>query len=266
MSLTGRPSVSLCAWACNEEALIDEFVRKTDADLRRVSDNYEIIVVDDGSSDDTLPRLRALQPAFPALRVATHGRNLGYGSCFRTTIGMATKQVLMWNTVDMFHDTAELDRLLAHLDRFDLVQGVRSDLDANPWNRKLTTIVNYWLIRALFAIPMSEFQNVKVLRRSLMDGMLLEAESGFVNAEIGIKAFYLGARIKEVEITFRPRRGGESKGARPVVLWRTLADILRLWFQWTVLRRVPRAAVQHPIAILPRRRWSRPEFLRGRSG
>lgn len=264
MSVNGRPSVSLCAWACNEEAIIDEFVRKTDADLRRVSDDYELIVVDDGSRDATLPRLRALEARFPALRVATHGRNLGYGSCFRTTIGMATKQVLLWNTVDMFHDTAELDRLLEHLDQFDLVQGVRSDLDANPWNRKLTTIVNYWLIRILFAIPMSEFQNVKVLKRTLMDGIRLEAESGFVNAEIGIKAFYLGARIKEVEIAFRPRRGGHSKGARPVALWRTLADIVSLWFRWVVLRRVPRAAVRHPIEILPRRRWSRPEFLRGK--
>lgn len=265
MNTLGRPSVSLCAWACNEEAIIDEFVWKTDADLKRVSDDYELIVVDDGSTDATLTRLRALQPQFPALRVATHGRNLGYGSCFRTTIGMATKEVLLWNTIDMFHDTAELDRLLEPLGRFDLIQGVRSDLEANPWKRKLTTLVNYWLIRTLFAIPMSEFQNVKVLKRSLMDGILLEAQSGFVNAEIGIKAFYLGARIKEVEITFRPRRGGESKGARPVVLWRTLADILTLWFHWVVLRRAPRAAVQHPIEILPRRRWSRLEFLRGRA-
>jgi glycosyltransferase involved in cell wall biosynthesis len=261
-----RPSVSLCAWACNEEAIIDEFVRKTDADLRRVSDDYEILVVDDGSTDATLARMRALQAEFPALRVATHGRNLGYGSCFRTTIGMATKEVLLWNTVDMFHDTAELHRLLQDLDRFDLIQGVRTDLEANPWGRKLTTIVNYWLIRVLFAIPMSEFQNVKVLKRELMDGIHLEARSGFVNAEIGIKAFYLGARIKEVEIMFHPRRGGTSKGAKFNLLWRTFIDIVSLWFRWVILRRAPRAAVQHPIEILRRRRWSRPEFLKGRSG
>jgi glycosyltransferase involved in cell wall biosynthesis len=265
MSANRRPSVSLCAWACNEETLIDVFVQKTDADLKRVSDDYELIVVDDGSTDATLERLRALEAQFPALRVATHGRNLGYGSCFRTTIGMATKQIILWNTIDMFHDTTELPTLLCHLDRFDLIQGVRTDLDANPWNRKLTTLVNYWLIRLLFTIRMSEFQNVKVFRRGLMDGIRLEAHSGFVNAEIGIKAFYLGARIKEVEIAFHPRRGGESKGASPQMLWLTLSDVIRLWFQWVVLRRAPRAAVQHPVEILPRRRWSRPEFLKGRS-
>src|SRR5262249_16342350 len=155
MSAAGRPSLSLCAWAHNEEGIIDEFVRKTDADLRRVSDDYEIIVVDDGSGDGTLERLHALQARFPPLRVATHEKNLGYGSCFRTTLGMATKDVVLWNTIDMFHDTAELHTLLQHLDRFDLIQGVRTDLDANQWHRKLTTIVNYWLIRTLFAIPMS---------------------------------------------------------------------------------------------------------------
>src|SRR5262249_58160074 len=104
---------------------------------------------------------------------------------------------------------------------FDLIQGVRTDLDANKWNRKLTTVVNYWLIRTLFAIPMSEFQNVKVFRRELLDRIRLEARSGFVNAEIGIKAYYLCARIKEADITFHPRRGGGSKGPPAALFLRT---------------------------------------------
>ena len=178
---------------------------------------------------------------------------------------MATKEVLLWNTVDMFHDTADLPLFLQHLDRFDLVQGVRTDLEANPWNRKLTSLVNYWLIRLLFAIPLSEYQNVKVLKRALMDGIRLQAHSGFVNAEIGIKAYYLGARIKEVEMQFQPRRGGASKGARPALLWRTFADVLGLWFQWVVRRRVPCAPVRHPIEALSGRVWDKPEFLKGRS-
>jgi len=66
MSAYARPSVSLCAWAFNEEAMIEEFVRKTDADLKRASDDYELIVVDDGSTDATLTRLRALELQFPA--------------------------------------------------------------------------------------------------------------------------------------------------------------------------------------------------------
>jgi glycosyltransferase involved in cell wall biosynthesis len=260
-----RPSLTLCAWAFNEEAIVDEFVRKTDADLRQVADDYEIIVVDDGSTDSTLVRLHALQPAFPALRVATHGRNLSYGSCYRTTLGMATKDVVLWNTVDMFYDTAQLPAFLQHLDRYDLIQGVRTDLHANPWNRKLTTFVNYWLIRALFNIPLSEFQNVKVLRRSLMQQIALQADSGFVNAEIGIKAYYLGARIKEVDMAFQPRRGSGGKGAPPSLLWRTLVDVFGLWFQWVVLRRVPRAAARHAVARLAGRHWDKPAIFRWRA-
>jgi len=263
--MTVRPSLSLCAWACNEESIVDEFVRKTAADLARVADDYELIVVDDGSTDGTLARLRALQQTTPSLRIASHGRNRGYGACFRTTLGMATKDVVLWNTVDMFYDTAQLPAFLAELDRFDLIQGVRTDLDANPAGRKLTTTVNYWLIRALFRIRMSEFQNVKVFRRTLMDRIRLEARSGFVNAEIGIKAYYLGARIKEVEMKFHPRRGGDSKGAPASLLVQTIIDIFRLWFQWVVLRKAPRAPVRHAVEALPGRAWAKPEFLRGKT-
>lgn len=259
-----RPSISLCAWACNEEALIDEFVRKTVGDLARITDDYELIVVDDGSTDATLARLRALQATTPALKVATHGRNRGYGSCFRTAIGMATKDVLLWNTVDMFFDTADLPAFLEHLGPFDLVQGVRTDLDANHLRGKLTTVVNYWLIRGLFGIRMSEFQNVKVLKRELMGRITMEAESGFVNAEIGIKAHYLGARIKEVKMKFHPRGGGEPKGAPVAVLWKTLADVFGSWFRWVVLRQAPRAAVRYRVDTLPAWYWGKPEFLKGK--
>jgi glycosyltransferase involved in cell wall biosynthesis len=262
---TPRRSLSLCAWACNEAPIVELFVQKTVADLARVSDDFELIVVDDGSTDGTLEKLHALQPSTPQLRVVSHGRNRGYGACFDTTLRLTTKDVVLWNTVDMFFDTAELPAFLARLDEFDLVQGVRTDLEANPLRGKLNTVVNYWLIRVLFGIPMSEFQNVKVFRRWLLDRIELQAQSGFVNAEIGIKAHYLGARMTEVPMTFQPRRGGQPKPASAAVVWGTLSDVFGLWFQWVVLRRAPRAPVRHPVVTLPARAWGKAGFPKGRT-
>ncbi|MBN1689164.1 MAG: glycosyltransferase family 2 protein [Candidatus Omnitrophica bacterium] len=248
-------SLSLCAWAYNEEDLIEEFVEVSDRDLRAVSDDYEIIIVDDASTDSTWKKMQSLTRKYPALKIVRHEKNMDVGYGFHSTIPLATKEIIFWNTVDRFHDMAELPKFLRWTGEYDLVQGVRSDLSANPAMRKLTTFVNYYLIRFLFNVPMSEFQNVKFVRKTLMDKIHLESGSIFTNAEIGIKAYYLGARIKEEGMTFLAREKGKAKGARLKSLWKTFSDIVRFWLIWMVFRKVPRAKTAGTIDRIPKRSW-----------
>lgn len=250
-----RCSISLCAWAYNEEDLIEEFVRKTDEDLKRVSDDYEIIVVDDCSTDTTWQRLQTLKEKYPILKIVRHPKNFDVGYGFRTAIPLATKEIITWNTIDMFYDTRDLPRFLQYMDSYDLLQGVRSDLRANAPARRLTTLVNYHLIRFLFGIPLSEFQNVKLVRKTLMDQIQLESGSIFTNAEIGIKAYYLGARIKEVEMTFHGRKRGKAKGARLKSLAKTFRDILWFWWKWRILGQIKRTTKSGTIDPLPKKSW-----------
>ena len=155
----------------------------------------------------------------------------------------------------MFFDTADLPKFYEHFENYDLIQGVRTDLKANAWSRKLTTFVNYWMIRILFSIPMSEFQNVKFVRKTYMDQIKLESGSIFTNPEIGIKSYYLGARIKEVEMTFQNRTKGKQKGARLKSLYGTFRDITKHWFLWIVLGRVKRIETLAPIERIEKRKW-----------
>ncbi len=248
-------SLSLCAWAYNEEELIDEFVETSDRDLKAVSDDYEIIIVDDGSKDRTWEKLNKLTEKYPALRIVRHDINQDVGYGYRTTMPMACKEIIFWNTIDRFHDMKELPKFLQYMERYDMVQGVRTDLSANPLSRKLTTYFNYNLIRLLFGIPMSEFQNVKFVKKWILDRITLESGSIFTNAEIGIKAYFLGAKIKEVPMTFLSREKGNAKGARLSSIWKTFRDIIKHWFLWMVLGRIERVKNPVPVDRVDSKKW-----------
>lgn len=253
-------SLSLLAWAYNEELLIDEFVRKSAEDLRKVTPDFEIVVVDDGSTDRTWEKLQALKKRYPQLKPVRHEKNQDVGKATQTAVQNATKEVLFWNTVDMFFDTQDLPKILPYLKDYDVIQGVRTSLKANAFFRKLTSLVNYLLIRILFGVPMSEFQNVKFFRRDFGHSLQFESSSVFTNAELAIKAYYRGLRIKEVPMNFQSRTAGKQKGARPKTLWKTFRDIARFWLKWRLLGALERAPQKGTVDRVDYRIWELSRF------
>lgn len=253
-------SLSLLAWGYNEEALVEAFVRKSIGDLRKVSQDYELVVVDDGSTDRTWEILEALKKEFPQLKPIRHDVNCDVGKAMSTAIRSASKDILFWNTIDMFFNTADLPMYLPHLQNYDVVQGVRTNLKANAPFRKLTSLFNYTLIRLLFNVPMSEFQNVKFFRRSFLQSVRLESSSVFTNPECVIKAYYRGLRIKEVPMTFQERTAGKQKGARLRTLYITFRDILKFWFLWRVLGRMENAPKKGSVDRVDYRIWEWSRF------
>lgn len=231
-------SLSMLAWGYNEEDLIEEFVHKSIADLRKVSSDFELIVVDDGSTDRTWEKLEKLAGEYSELKPVRHAVNQDVGAATQTAVNHATKDILFWNTVDMFFDTADLADMLEVVSQYDVIQGVRRDLKANAPFRKLTSLVNYFLIRSLFGIHMSEFQNVKFFKRQFGQSIRFESSSVFTNPELVIKAYYRGLSIKEVPMSFQLRTAGKQKGARFRTLYTTFRDIFKCWFLWRVLGRI----------------------------
>lgn len=233
-------SLSLWSWALNEENLVAVFVEASTRHLEAVTDDYEIILVDDGSTDRTWEIMQGLVRNYPRLKILRHETNRRPGSCMHTCLKETTKEIVFWNTVDFFFDSSRLSEWLRELESCDMIQGVRTDLKANTFYRKLTHLVNYWMIRILFGIYLHEFQNVKFCRADFLKSIGFESASTFTNPECAIKAYWAGKTIKEKSMVFLPRKAGKAKGAIPVGLIETFRDILKYWFRWVLLRQLPK--------------------------
>jgi glycosyltransferase involved in cell wall biosynthesis len=252
-------SVSLLCWAYNEEPNIAEYLAKASSLMDSTVEDYEIVLIDDGSTDRTYNIAKTVQDNDGRLKIFRNGKNLGSGISHRVAISKASKDFLFWQTVDWAYDISELRKSLEHLKTFDVVQGVRLGAvsgrrpsgalqrlfhlfrwkhlkrRSDSLSKAFVSVVNYLLVRVLFRVPVSDFQNVTFYSTGWIQSVQFEARSAFANPEGLIKAYWSGMRIKEVPIGFIPRRHGVAKGTRFPAIRAAIFDIIRLWFKWTVL-------------------------------
>jgi len=255
-------SVSLLCWAYNEEDSIKEYLEKATDLLDRYVEDYEIILIDDGSTDRTYEIAKTFQKKNIRLKIFQNEKNLNVGISSQRAIQKASKEYLFWQTIDWCYDIANLRLFLEYLKTYDIVQGVRrkpvevkirflkpfvlilklfgiKHLTKRSDNvqKALVSVINYILIRLLFRVPLSDFQNVTFYPTKWIQSVKYEAKSSFANPEGLIKSYWNGMSIKEAPISFIPRNKGEAKGTRPQAIISSVKDILKLWFRWVVLGR-----------------------------
>jgi hypothetical protein len=253
--LPGTPrvpfSLSMLGWALNEEESVGGYIDRAGAFLAALTDDYELILIDDGSTDRTWEIATDYQRTRPWLKPYKNERNRGSGYNTKRAISLATKDYLFWQTVDWAYDIRQLARALSDLHSVDVLQGVRVNTTSargmvghrsdNPY-KGLVSVVNYRLIRTLFRLPLGDYQNVTVYPRRLIQSVTLEAESAFTNPECLLKTWWRGATFKEIPVPFVKRQRGHGTGTRPKAIVAAIADIVYWWTQWIVLgRRADRA-------------------------
>lgn len=254
--------VSLLSWAYNEEDSIEGFLKNATLLMEESVEDYEIILIDDGSTDRTYEIAKAFQEKNPRLIIYQNECNLNVGISSRRAIQRASKEYLFWQTVDWSYDISNLREHLELLKRYDIVQGVRRrpvevklvilkpfaallklfgikhlTRRSDTVSKAVISVINYILIRMLFRIPLSDYQNVTFYPTKVIQAIQFEAKSSFANPEGLIKSCWLGKSIKEVEIDFIPRKQGKAMGTRPKAIISSVSDIFRLWFEWIVLGR-----------------------------
>jgi len=237
-------SLSMLGWALNEEESIHEYIERAGRCLDELTDDYELILIDDGSTDRTWAIAQACQQSRPWLRLYQNERNRGPGYNTKRAIALARKDYLFWQTVDWAYDIRGLMASLPLLAKYEVLQGVRlapvspTGLFAersDHFGKAVVSVMNYLLVRFLFRLPLRDYQNVTVYPRALIQSVELETESAFTNPECLLKVWWKGTTIKEVPVSFIKREKGTAKGTRPAAVFAAVKDILYWWVRWIVL-------------------------------
>ena len=222
-------SVSFVYPAFNEEENVGEAVRRAveAAYLVRL-DEFEVIVVDDGSADGTWGVLERLAEQEPHLRPIRHEQNQGYAAALRTGFKAARFPLVFYSDSDNQFDIREVRYLLPLSERYHVVAGFRI-YRFDP----LTRLVLSWgfnlLVRIMFQIPVRDIDCAfKLFRREIFDKIEIESQRFFVDTEILGKAKSLGFTMTEIGVRHYPRMAGRST-VRPIHVLHTLRELAKIW-------------------------------------
>lgn len=245
-----KKSVSLLTWGYNEEALVESFLNRAIALLDACVEDWEIVFVNDGSTDRTGAILDEYAAREPRIRPIHNEQNMNVGKSCRRAIKSASKEYLLWQTVDWSYDIRNLRIFLELTEHYDVVQGIRPTpirlLSYVPVLRSLyrvktrsdnlqkavVSLSNYYIIRILFGVKFYDFQNVSVYPTKLLQSVDLAGDSSFLNPECLLRVYEKGATFVEVPIGFMPRTVGVAKGTKVTSILKSIRDIAKAWTQW----------------------------------
>jgi glycosyltransferase involved in cell wall biosynthesis len=227
------PSVSVVMPMYNEEAYVERAVAGARAALEPMGCEWEIVVVNDASTDRTGALADALARSEPRVRVVHNPVNRRLGGALKAGYAAATKELIFYTDADLPVDMSELPRAVRLLEyqQADLLAGYRFDRTSEGTRRAVYTIGYHLLIRLLFGLRIRDVNFAfKLFRRSLLQRFELKSEGSFIDAELIIRATRHGYRILQFGVDYFPRIRGESTLASSGVIITILKEM------WTLRR------------------------------
>jgi len=223
--------------AYNDSGTIASMVIRAVQAASRLTPDYEVIVVNDGSADGTAEIADELARTYPHVRIVHHAKNRGYGGALQSGFQAATKDLVFYTDGDAQYDPAEMDVLWARMSAdVDLVNGYKISR-SDPMHRIVIGRLYHHIVSLLFGLTVRDVDcDFRLLRRSIFEKIRLEKASGVICLEMMKKIEDAGFRIAEVPVHHYHRAFGRSQFFNFPRIARTAVDVMALWFRLVVRR------------------------------
>ncbi|MBD3277695.1 MAG: glycosyltransferase [Candidatus Aegiribacteria sp.] len=225
-----KKGVSFFCPAYNDQGNIRRTVECALETFEKLSLDHEIVVVEDGSPDDTAAVADRLAEEHESVRVIHHRSNRGYGGALRSGFAEATNfRLVTYTDGDGQYDFGEFSRLLNAWDEGYCVVGYRLNR-AEGFRRDFQNKVYGLLLRIMFGLKVRDVNcSMKLFQREHLNRIDIRSNSSFLDGEVLIKLEKLGIPIREVPVHHYPRLHGEASGTRLRVIFRTIRDMFSYW-------------------------------------
>lgn len=265
-------SLSITIPAYNEEGSIEKVAIRALLTAKSLSKNYEVLLVDDGSTDNTGSIIDTLAKKHKEIRVIHHKKNQGFSGAIKTCYRNASKDLVFLAPADGQVDITDCklfiekmyknkkSRITIHNDQhgkqsfiknptllgfshwdlrfdseIDVVVGYRLH-NPEPLSRKINSFLFHLLYRILFGVKLREISTCILWRKKVLDSIEItsSARSAMIEPEVVYRAWQHGYRFAQIGIPYYPRTHGKPNGGNPLMIFETLKEMFRLWYTLTI--------------------------------
>jgi dolichol-phosphate mannosyltransferase len=209
-----RPGIAIVVPALNEAANIAAAVERCQAAARRHFQDHEIIVVDDGSTDETAQIADRLAEADPKIRVVHHERPRNLGSAYKAGVALARFEYLLMFPGDNEGTDEQLDAVMSRAGTADVVINYISNAEVRGWRRRLISRLFVALMNGLFGLSLRYYNGTVLHHTAIIRSITIHTDSFAYQAEALVKLLRRGHSYVEVGTPIAPRRGGRTKAFR----------------------------------------------------
>lgn len=228
--MTARPGLSIVIPAYCEAANIVGTLENVTTALEGTGIDAEILVIDDGSTDDTGAEVRANAARFPAVRLLTNEHNCGFGWTYRRGVVTATREFIVMVHGDNAWGAATLADLFRHCGEADIVVGYTRDMwQSRHWSRTVASKTFTLLVNLIAGRHLRYYNGLQIHRADVLKGMRIQSAGFGFQAEVLVKALARTQTLIEVPMDLTERTAGKSQAFR----WKNVKDVgSTLWRLW----------------------------------